>query len=264
MVYKDMAKLKQIIELGCPHYHKNFPLIFFWSPKSGCTSLVKWFFFQIGMLDKAIKYDPWVHKYEFEVYKNDQNYIVEVLNKILDSEKEVFKLVRNPYRRAVSSFLFLISPVENYFFRELEEIRFIFCKDTNSNKGISFKQFLYYLKKKGPYVGTIDGHLAQQYIEDEELLIRNYIYLENFNDQISEIEERYGLAKSPLEIITKSNHYFSSLMTLTGDHSETAFTELNVPLPTYQSFYDKETKDLVEEVFKKDFEVYGYKNADSL
>jgi len=260
MTYFNKTNFERIINLSQPHYNKNFPLILFWSPKSGCTPFAKWFFFQIGILNKALEYHPWIHNYEFEVYKKQPNYNLEVLNEILNSKRKVFKLVRNPYKRAVSSFLHLIGNMEYPIFREPGEIRLLFYKDRNSNKGISFKHFLYYLRRVGPKPGVINGHFAQQYIDGEEYLIKNYIYLENFDNHISKIEESYGLVKSPLEIINKSGHYFSSRMILTGDYSKIAFAKLNKLLPTYHSFYDKETKDLVREVFKKDFEVYGYKN----
>ncbi len=35
-----------------PHFHKDFPLILFWSHRSGCTALANWFFFQIGLFPK--------------------------------------------------------------------------------------------------------------------------------------------------------------------------------------------------------------------
>lgn len=35
-----------------PHYHKDFPLILFWSHRSGCTSLANWFFFKLDYLLK--------------------------------------------------------------------------------------------------------------------------------------------------------------------------------------------------------------------
>lgn len=36
-----------------PHFHKDFPLILFWSHRSGCTTLANWFFFQIGLFTEA-------------------------------------------------------------------------------------------------------------------------------------------------------------------------------------------------------------------
>ncbi|HFJ9467067.1 TPA: RNA methyltransferase, partial [Bacillus cereus] len=40
--------ISNIINYGrVPHFNPNFPLILFWSQKSGCTSLAHWFFYQI-------------------------------------------------------------------------------------------------------------------------------------------------------------------------------------------------------------------------
>jgi hypothetical protein len=57
---RELLAIK-LITPSLPLYEKEFPLIFFWSPKSGCTSIIKWYFFQIGLLQKAIDYYPWVH-----------------------------------------------------------------------------------------------------------------------------------------------------------------------------------------------------------
>jgi hypothetical protein len=50
-----------------------------------------------------------------------------------------------------------------------------------------------------------------------------------------------------------------------ADKSKKIFAEVNMsqdtlrgPLPHYKNFYDEETKQLVREVFKKDFEKYHY------
>lgn len=40
-----------------PHFHEDFPLILFWSQKSGCTSLALWFFYQINLLETALEGD---------------------------------------------------------------------------------------------------------------------------------------------------------------------------------------------------------------
>ena len=41
--------IKRIInhESRFPHFHPDFPLLLFWSPKSGCTSLANWFSFRL-------------------------------------------------------------------------------------------------------------------------------------------------------------------------------------------------------------------------
>lgn len=100
-----------IIKYGrVPHFNSNFPLILFWSQKSGCTSLAHWFFYQINLFKQAIKYDSFIHNYENEIYKNSSDYFIELAAALYTNGKDSYKLVRNPYTRAVSSFFSLIAP----------------------------------------------------------------------------------------------------------------------------------------------------------
>ncbi|HDR7951750.1 TPA: sulfotransferase family 2 domain-containing protein [Bacillus toyonensis] len=243
-----------------PHFHKDFPLILFWSHRSGCTALANWFFFQIGLYTEAKKYNDFIHYYEFWVYKNKENYIPELQNVLLKRKKDVCKLVRNPYTRAVSSFLLLAD--NPYASPQWESIRKCFYNDKYSNEGISFKQFLYYVQALGPNSLLMDIHFSQQYVQGEEAFIQRYIPLEDFNKQIPKIEDEYGLIKSNLAILTNSDHHRAHKMMYEGSYAELSITDEAFPrFPTYKSFYDKETMDLVTEIYAQDFEMYPYKKG---
>ncbi|NPC91402.1 sulfotransferase family 2 domain-containing protein [Bacillus sp. WMMC1349] len=242
--------LENVISPYTPLYAKDFPIIMFWIPKSGCTILNRWFFFQNGLLDDVEKKSAGdVHSYRNFVYtktKNDQQALTKDL---LDRRKDTYKLVRNPFRRAVSSFLATIcSP----------QFICLFHRDIHS--GLSFSQFLYHLHDLGSEIDSLDRHVGCQYIEGEEEVVENYIYLEQICSQIREIENKYMLLKSPLSQLSKSSHHLSDLMTKKGKFANTVLTmsSLNWVFPTYESFYNLETKELVQEIFKKDFEIYGY------
>ncbi|EOP91368.1 hypothetical protein IGM_02014 [Bacillus cereus HuB4-4] len=60
-----------------------------------------------------MQYNPFIHNYE--CYISKAGYITKLLRELLKEEKETLKLVRNPYKRAVSSFVSLIAPpgIEN-------------------------------------------------------------------------------------------------------------------------------------------------------
>lgn len=79
------------------------------------------------------------------------------------------------------------------------------------------------------------------------------------------IEKRYSLQSSPLHKLTKSPHHKSNKMTNKGKVAEQIFTKesLNGELPRYESFYTKETTELVKTIYQKDFDIYGY-SPDSL
>src|SRR6476660_6915786 len=52
-----------------PLHHERVPFAVAWTPKAGCTSLVKWFLFQTGDLEKALDYDKWIHRYRVKVFQ---------------------------------------------------------------------------------------------------------------------------------------------------------------------------------------------------
>lgn len=254
----NKAILENIIADRIPNYHKDFPVVLFWSQKSGCTSLLKWFFFQIGVLDEAMAYNPWPHYYEFEVYKSPE-YKEELIHCLLTEQKETLKLVRNPYKRAVSQFLILSSSKGNpYWEKEWEKIHEFFYQDRGSKKGITFKQYLIYVRD---FPGSVDDHFKPQYMEGEELFVQNYLFLEDFTYYIRELEKKYRLKRSKLQELTNSSHHFSKSMVLKGNFAnmeviQDTFSEVNIP--TYESFYNDETIELVNHVYQKDFEMYGY------
>src|SRR4051812_20775721 len=46
-----------------PLYADNFPLVLLWTNKSGCTTVLKWFLFQTGLMDEASAYHRWPHRH---------------------------------------------------------------------------------------------------------------------------------------------------------------------------------------------------------
>lgn len=246
-----------------PHFHRNFPLILFWSQKSGCTSLANWFFYQVGLYETAMEHNTFIHHYEFEIYINRVGYFEKVIREIAKGSKETVKLVRNPYKRAVSSFVSLITPpgVDNPQWIPIRE--FIYS-DGTCRKPITFKHFLLYLYANGASREGLDPHHAQQYIEGEEKVVNKYIYLEDYKNEIRNLESKYGLKEAPLEVLSNSWHHQATHMIFEGMYAEADITDPLFPrLPTYKSFYDKECIQLVTEIFYQDFITYNYPEWDN-
>ena len=99
--------MRELLHQRTPLFHEDFPLILLWSEKSGCTTLLKWFFYQLGLLDDALKHSDWVHDYENQVFKARDDYLLDLDRALDKQEKPVVKLVRDPYQRALSSYLSL-------------------------------------------------------------------------------------------------------------------------------------------------------------
>ncbi len=240
--------VKRLVVEPIPLYNEKFPMIFFWSPKGGCTSLIKWFYYQIGLLEEAMDYNSWIHYYRMEVHQNQENYVAELTSQLIHNRKATYKLVREPFKRAVSSFLATVANVAI-----MNQIA------PNHDQGLSFRQFLYLIKDIGVNRDNINLHLAQQYTDGEEYVIQHYIKLERFETEIKKLERQYQLLESPVSSIIKSPHHMSDRMVERGSYVDTKITLQSFEsLPTFESFYDRETVDLVIKLFDTDFQKFGY------
>ncbi|WP_226674117.1 sulfotransferase family 2 domain-containing protein [Rossellomorea aquimaris] len=232
-----------------PLYSKEFPIILFWSPKSGCTSFLKWFLFQNGLLADALKYNAWPHIYRLEVLNRKPAYVEQLKVILSKQEKPVYKLVRNPYTRAVSSY---VATLKNKVLSNELQLK--------TGDGLSFKEFLLHIKKIGVERGKIDLHIAQQYIIGEKKVINHHIKLEDFIKSLRNIEKDHSLRAAPMNDLIKSPHHNNMTLKVNECCSERKFIigEHEPNYPNYRSFYDKETKELVYEIFKADFIAYNY------
>ncbi|TMU87704.1 sulfotransferase family protein [Bacillus sp. BHET2] len=248
-----------------PLYHQNFPLLLLWSPKAGCTTFARWFFFQIGLLEKALAYHPSIHVYKGAVHFKQKNYLDSYSSGFTINKKTTYKLIRDPYKRAVSSYF----TIANYCYsnglpnspmnKDKDRILSMYYPHS-SYKGISFKQFLYYLSKVGSDYTIVDGHIAKQYCLEEEYLDPKLIRLENFNQVIKRLEEKYKLLSSPDHVLT-SPHSFKTKMTQTEFNSNTILTPeqlIHGPLPNAECLFDEETIQLCNHVYHDDFVKYKY------
>ncbi|MGM7700678.1 sulfotransferase family 2 domain-containing protein [Pseudalkalibacillus sp. Hm43] len=240
-----------LITRPIPLFDEDFPIIFFWNPKCGCTSLIKWFFYQIGKLQDATEYDEIIHTYRMKIFEQQDNHTNKIRKHLLDGTKDVYKLVRDPYTRAVSS-----------YFHTLRTPSIMNSVAPGMDQGLSFKQFLYRVQNMGVERGNINGHMIQQYLDGEKMFIKNFIKLEQFAPSIKKIEEKYQLPPSPLEEIIKSPHHVTQKMN-TSDNRNFANMRLSSqsfyqPLPPYENFYDQDTLQLVSTIYQKDFINYGY------
>jgi hypothetical protein len=252
-----------------PLHAANLPIVLLITEKSGCTSLTKWFLFQIGKLDEAAKFHPWVHEYRRSVINGQPGYRWQALRLILSHQKPIIKLVRNPYNRVISSYFETL----NYTGRETGNawaLKLIAAARRQAGKGesavaaLSFRDFSRYLARNGTAWGQINGHVARQHMAGEDGRIDRIIKLERFAEEIRQIESEYGLIQSPLDSLTDSSHHRTKLQQSELGAKSAADIEFTCdqvrdgPVPAYEALYDDETRRLVREAFAADFEAYGY------
>ncbi|MGB0748027.1 MAG: hypothetical protein ACPGO3_04730 [Magnetospiraceae bacterium] len=259
-----------------PLYDPKIPMIFFWSEKSGCTSLVKWFFDKVGLLEEAAAHNRWVHNYENEVFKRQEGYLDRLIDAMADGVPSI-KLVRDPGSRAFSGYLELtrhqlaVKKTAHWGFAARHKIlKHIFGDHYHFDYPFSFVQYVDWLVQADPK--EVNSHLAPQYTEAESFIPggARLMRLENYDGEIAALEQELGLAapKDEGEKLTDSGHHHEKHQ-LDGFNLD-AFLNMGVPLQRGPRFLlpvvTTETLkacqggvfDKVSQAYEIDYKTYGY------
>jgi len=215
-------------------------IIYFWSPKSACTSVVKSVLDNMGKLSEALSYSRWVHDYRSEILHNQRMGMAEFKQQYSDYRKIFF--VRNPYDRAASCYSHFTS-----FIVEKHDIKNEWTRQT-------FLQFLGFLESSSfpsgkPFLDTVLYHAYPQ-LPTEDCLLKESI------DDIIKVEDiltnkdffkNLGLDLKPEHFIIGNSHHHLS----------------NYRKGTSSAFYEKMyrepgTREKVEHIYKTDLEFAGY------
>lgn len=218
----------------------NDKFIIDWTPKAGVQSIVcKMIFNKLNILNEALNLHYWIHIYREKKYYKKYGKV----NKKMLSNKNIIKIkfVRNPYDRAVSSYLHACDTI---ILRKVD-------KDD-----ISFEVFLKLLVKNEL---PNNPHYNLQSFEIENnagLVFDKIIKLEKLDKHLEELKQEYNLE---LENIFTSNHNRSTnAKNINYYIGNLNFYEIKKLIPTYNNFYNNETKELVEKIYGKDIELYNY------
>jgi hypothetical protein len=245
-------------------HHVKMPVAFLWTPKAGCTSLVRWFFFHTGDLDAALAYNPFVHRYRQAIFMKRPGYFLESVELMLRGEVPVIKLVRNPYDRSVSSFAQLLRlqrAPSGAWARKLRNLILSRIGETAPKHCLSFDQFLRGVAAIGPGSARLNRHVASQYHMGEDQLRDRIVKLEHFASQIGAIEGEFRLPPSPMAMITGSSHHRSKVAADAGSLARALVSSADFPpdaTPSYEAFYDAGTRRLAALIFQADFRAYDY------
>lgn len=99
-----------------PYYNKSLPSMLSWSQKAGCTTVLRWFLYQVGLLDDALAFVSTmvglnIYSYENQVLQADPDYRTGVVSN-LKAGGLVINFIRCPYERAFSGYILLYKPRE--------------------------------------------------------------------------------------------------------------------------------------------------------
>jgi hypothetical protein len=227
-------------------------ILFGITPKAGCTMATKIFFNHIGRLDEALSYHSWIHRYR-------QKYIAEHPTSFAHLRSDSMlklKFIRNPYTRAVSSYIHAMKhPYEK------ERIESFF--DIGDFRAISFLQFIEYLESLP--IAYCNGHHALQWVPGEGQLFKYdfLVRIEHLEEDLKVAADKGGVTLKIEDALLSSSHHLKK-NTSTEFVGRTPFLDLSsgheklTEIPSYGAFYDDETRQRIEKVYQRDFRVYPY------
>lgn len=227
-------------------------LIMLVTPRASCTIYLKLFFENMNLLDDLKNFKM---SNKNELSEPIHNYIIKynnnnpITNFHLRNNYHIFKVVRNPYSRAIS----IISFIKYYLPKSINITDKLFNMNT-----YEIFQHLYDNNKNiildGQTLPIIHSHCCQQYIENEEKYINEYIKVEDGLDKninklnltnIKDINKMTAIHHTP----RYENNNFLGL---------TPLKDIKQFPQNYKLFYNKDIKDLVEKLYKDDIEKYNY------
>ena len=240
-----------------PLFLENEDIALLWSAKSGCTLAVKWFFFQRSELQKALEYSSWIHDYRIDTYRNSAAFQAGV-HRAQYGKMRYIRFVRNPFSRAVSSYLHMVRTVgDDAFHQPFNEF---LGRDIERDASATFREFVNFLSPLD--MRHCDIHYRQQahHLETENMIDIDYVvHLENVEKELQDVTRYYGLKPASVSELSSSGHNTTRSVSgsmFVGDTPHVR-TEADI-YPDYRDFYDAELVERIASIYAQDFNRYGY------
>jgi hypothetical protein len=254
---------------GCllPLQQPGFPVAVCWSAKSGCTTVLKWFLAQTGLLDEALAYNDWIHVYRQDKLFATKGYAVQCERLFKSGQRNtvIIKVIRDPTSRAVSSFLhFLRNEHDLEHWPDAAELtRWKAAVGLAGQQGLSFQQFLMYVAAQQVNRRLVDPHFRPQYDEQQDSRVDTYVRLEDLSTGLRAVEERCGLPHVDVGSLSISPHHNPATAnhdwpTHVSEYPADRSTLDEFGTPPVQAFLDAETRLLIRTAYWNDYEAYGH------
>lgn len=217
-------------------------LIMDWSAKAGCTIATKMFFRHMGLLMEAETYDAWIHNYREQIFYRTHRVTPD---KLRDPAYFRFKVVRDPFARATSSYIYAMY---NDFFID---------QRTGKLADMSFRDFVGVLQRID--VRHCNIHLAQQKRDYEyeipgvfDVICR----LEDLESDLVRVNAATGLNLSVNGL--GSDHHTQRTRESPGCIGDEPWSRVIDRIPDYWFFYTDDLIEKVRTVYADDCSTYGY------
>jgi hypothetical protein len=159
-----------------------------WSPKCACTKVVLWYFKMLGLLDEAMAYDAWPHRYRIKVFYRSQQY-QRWLGRPDWRHFTWYQFARDPVKRLLSSLRHNLG-----YGHADDRISAALGREISCAEGYSLNDFLDYLETQN-LSGKADPHVKLQRKRLSNVVDTHIVNIDELNmlDQMNAIERKHGL-----------------------------------------------------------------------
>jgi hypothetical protein len=235
-------------------------LAMYWSPKAGCSIIARMFLIHINSYDhnrSCIKQRDEYTKNIKQTHKDKADFLSHMPNQDKQFYKNFFniQLVRNPYSRAVSSFIKYLHQAQNNLTLSFQSFLELIIIGNSTRWGRKSRSFL-------------EHHFLPQYMIDCDFIIK----IENIVDDLALLKKTHGLDldynDNEVEPSYQSGKYTTkdsdtscsvAPFRFTSEHNGLInMQDLSVGIPEYKLFYNQYCKDMVEKIYGKDIDFFNY------
>ena len=231
-----------------PVVFKNEDIVLLHSGRAGSTFAIRWYLDQNDLTSEH----GWTHDHRVkEIYPSSWH--VERCEAVASGVPfKMARFCRNPYSRAVSSYLH--SLLHEWIHRRIVEW-------VGRDSGYSFLEFLNFIADAG--VQCVDSHFATQVAHLEFMYRLDAFHrIEDGIDGLHAFEAELGVSPTSLDRyrwMVRSGHHLP--YDVADDAAADRVFAIGPRAPIYPSpdaFYDERTVELVKRLYAADFESYGY------
>ena len=193
--------------LSLPLVREGFPVVCCWSPKAGCSTVLKWFLQHNGELEEALSYSPWIHNYRIDRLFQEPGYEQLCRRAVRSDRFRVIKVIRDPAQRVVSAYLHYLRVAQQDWQGSNMLATWKAERGLGSQEGCSFRQFLQFIRDIDEFGSLWDPHLRPQYDRSWDPHVDALVPLENLAAGLAETERLCGLPHVDIQSLSESVHH---------------------------------------------------------
>ena len=227
-----------------------------WSAKSACTTSLLWYLAIAGLLEEAIKFNPWPHRFREDVLSKHPVY-KGWIDECDPHALRWIRVIRDPYNRAVSSYRQALrsnsgnAKMENFLGHKLQRL------------GFSFVEVLEYLSSID--IGKCDGHHREQWSPLERLVTPSRIVNADREPLLDTLLAIAAPSKKAIrsrlseEVERIASGHHARRSNEYGDSASVVFHKSATEglWPDYDAFVDAKTRPMIRQIYTKDCEAYA-------